>query len=181
MLEILLRVKSENAKVILFGCTPIARKIYAQIKNMLEEEVRVGFFDNNVNKQGISFEGEKVLNVQELEQNVDSYFILTSLRHHEEMKEQLRKLGVSEGHITLANEVIEYNWQQLSKKRTPRKEMHFVVDVAEHCNLNCQSCDHFSPLAQPYFTDLGQFERDLKRMYEILGEDISKVKLGNHC
>ena len=177
MLEMLLRVKAENAKVILFGCTKIAQRVYAQIKSLLGNNINVSFYDNNVKKQGTYFCGEKVLDLKELEENTDAYFILTGLRSYGEMKEQLIDMGVPDEHIAFANEVVEHKWQEISMKRTPRKEMHFVVDLAEHCNLNCQCCDHFSPLAKPHFTDLKQFESDLHRMYEIFGEDVWKVKL----
>lgn len=36
-------------------------------------------------------------------------------------------------------------------------EMHIV----DHCNLNCAGCNHFSPLAKPYFIDLEYFKEQL--------------------
>ncbi len=45
----------------------------------------------------------------------------------------------------------------------PRLEIH----IAEHCNLNCQSCTHFSPIAEPEFLPVDEFEKDIKRMSEL--------------
>lgn len=43
----------------------------------------------------------------------------------------------------------------------------FDVHLAEHCNLNCASCTHFSTLAEKKFYDTERFEKDIKRMAEI--------------
>lgn len=45
----------------------------------------------------------------------------------------------------------------------PRIEIH----ISEHCNLNCQSCSHFSPIANPEFLSLEEFEKDIKRLSEL--------------
>ena len=34
----------------------------------------------------------------------------------------------------------------------------FNVDVMPHCNLNCASCYHFSPIASPAFLELEDFD-----------------------
>ena len=44
------------------------------------------------------------------------------------------------------------------------KFKYFEVHLTEHCNLNCQSCLHFSPLAEEEYTDLEIFERDFERL-----------------
>lgn len=41
---------------------------------------------------------------------------------------------------------------------------YFEVHLTEHCNLNCQSCFHFSPLAKEEYTDIATFENDFKRL-----------------
>ena len=40
----------------------------------------------------------------------------------------------------------------------------FVLDIhlADHCNLNCKSCNHYSPLAEPAFRNLERLEEDLR-------------------
>jgi ABC-2 type transport system ATP-binding protein len=43
------------------------------------------------------------------------------------------------------------------------------VHVADHCNLRCAGCVHFSPLAEPRFLDLGQYDQDLSALASIAG------------
>jgi organic radical activating enzyme len=51
------------------------------------------------------------------------------------------------------------------------------IYVAEHCNLGCYSCNHFSQLAQPEFADLKTTERDLKRLAELSDGNIPLIYL----
>ena len=36
------------------------------------------------------------------------------------------------------------------------------IQIVNHCNLNCSGCNHFSPLADPYYMSLEEFEDNLK-------------------
>ena len=43
-------------------------------------------------------------------------------------------------------------------------------DIVSHCNLNCNGCTHFSPLANPWFEDIDDFRNDftqLSRLFNI--------------
>jgi hypothetical protein len=51
------------------------------------------------------------------------------------------------------------------------------VCVAEHCNLGCYSCNHFSQLAEPEFADLAATERGLKRLSDLSGGGIPTIYL----
>ncbi|MCL2399026.1 MAG: radical SAM protein [Defluviitaleaceae bacterium] len=61
----------------------------------------------------------------------------------------------------------------------PRNRNSFVleIDVADHCNLNCNNCWHFSQIAEPTFLDPDEFNRDMKRMSELSGGLIHKMYL----
>jgi len=41
------------------------------------------------------------------------------------------------------------------------------VHVAEHCNLNCKGCNHFSCIAEEEYLEPEQFENDFKRLAEL--------------
>ncbi|MCH5322196.1 MAG: hypothetical protein J1E31_01265 [Helicobacter sp.] len=56
------------------------------------------------------------------------------------------------------------------RKLTPQANLSFVeIHLAEHCNLNCFSCSHFSQLADEEYTDLASFEKDMKQLALICG------------
>lgn len=56
-------------------------------------------------------------------------------------------------------------------------KIRFIVDIVDHCNLNCSGCGHFSPLAEPSFLTLDVFERDLKRLNELLHGEIHCLEI----
>ncbi len=58
-----------------------------------------------------------------------------------------------------------------------REKLRFEVNLAEHCNLNCIGCDHFSPVAKESFTDVNEYEKDLARLAELFGDKVSAITL----
>lgn len=55
--------------------------------------------------------------------------------------------------------------------------LRFEVQVAEHCNLNCRNCMHYSPLAEPEFLDLEEYERDIRRLSELFCGEVDWIRL----
>lgn len=50
-------------------------------------------------------------------------------------------------------------------KEVPPELMQIEFHLADHCNLNCKGCTHFSNLVpEPVFGNLPQFEKDLKQL-----------------
>ena len=58
-----------------------------------------------------------------------------------------------------------------------RTRLDFEVNIADHCNLNCQCCNHFSPLAGEVFLDIGTFQKDLARIAELTAGNAGKIWL----
>ena len=67
--------------------------------------------------------------------------------------------------------------QDTLNKRNPHRLLRFEVQVAEHCNLNCCNCMHFSPIAKPDFLDIKEYERDLKRLSELFDGKVEWIRL----
>ena len=63
-------------------------------------------------------------------------------------------------------------------KITPKANIDFIdIHLVEHCNLNCQCCDHFSQLAEPEFTNIEVFEKDIKRLSELSNGEVNTIHL----
>jgi len=78
-----------------------------------------------------------------------------------------------ERHLPMAIRSIFWNdWCLFGKPQLGYLEAH----VVDHCNLNCRRCSHFSPLAQPHFTDPSDFARDLARLAELF-KNIRVIRL----
>ncbi len=53
------------------------------------------------------------------------------------------------------------------------------VEAASHCNLNCKSCDAFSPLSKQEFIEYEQFEKDFRKIKALFpNKDISIIFIG---
>ena len=57
------------------------------------------------------------------------------------------------------------------------KKIRFEIHLAEHCNLNCAGCNHFSPLADTELVDVEEFERDIKRMGQLFNHECERIFL----
>ncbi len=91
----------------------------------------------------------------------------------------LRGLGLKIADIWLASRLNDKLYVPnfldgyLSAKFLPYLEFH----VADHCNLNCKACEHYSGLVkEPRFTDLKSFTRDLERLHEFI-DDIGFIRI----
>lgn len=61
---------------------------------------------------------------------------------------------------------------------TPRVRLKtLVVNICDHCNLNCVSCDHFSPIAEKKFYDSDKIIRDMKQIHSIIDNDVDRVSV----
>ena len=52
------------------------------------------------------------------------------------------------------------------------------IHVVDHCNLKCAGCNHFAPLADPYFIDRDHFNNQLKMVKEKLPSIQRLILLG---
>lgn len=49
-----------------------------------------------------------------------------------------------------------------------RNELVYLeTHLTDHCNLNCKSCSHFSPISPEKFTDFDAFSRSIRRLKEL--------------
>jgi molybdenum cofactor biosynthesis enzyme MoaA len=51
------------------------------------------------------------------------------------------------------------------------------MHLADHCNLNCVFCSHYSPLSEPKFVDIVQYENDFKRLAELGADKLGMLRL----
>lgn len=54
---------------------------------------------------------------------------------------------------------------------------HLEIQVVEHCNLNCASCTHFSPLAEPSFINKEAFFLQLKKVEPLFRGNCKSLKI----
>jgi molybdenum cofactor biosynthesis enzyme MoaA len=71
-----------------------------------------------------------------------------------------------------------YNMRRKSAKRLKQRTLlRFEVNVTDHCNLNCISCTHFSPLSEEKYIDVEVYERDCAQLGKLLNEEMEDIHL----
>ncbi|TLD88663.1 4Fe-4S cluster-binding domain-containing protein [Helicobacter sp. MIT 05-5294] len=80
---------------------------------------------------------------------------------YQDSKEKIRQLEIQNKDFKNRFHALESKVNKL----TPQVYLRILeIHLAEHCNLNCFSCSHFSQLAKEGFPNLNQYECDLKRL-----------------
>lgn len=60
--------------------------------------------------------------------------------------------------MTIFRKIFYYLWRLYCFAKAPCL---LGIHIAEHCNLNCMGCNHYSPLAKPSFCDLPALKHSL--------------------
>jgi MoaA/NifB/PqqE/SkfB family radical SAM enzyme len=59
-----------------------------------------------------------------------------------------------------------------------RKHLDVIeFQLAEHCNLNCAGCDHFSSLAHEEYAEVNEVARDMERLSSLTEGNIKEIRL----
>ena len=67
--------------------------------------------------------------------------------------------------------------KNIDLKRVPREELSFEIHIAEHCNLNCKGCFHFSPLADKELLSIEEYTKDIIRLSELFKGKMKRISL----
>jgi MoaA/NifB/PqqE/SkfB family radical SAM enzyme len=67
----------------------------------------------------------------------------------------------------------------LSEKLYNKIDKRFTLEIqlADHCNLNCIGCSHFSNIAEESFLDVNEFEKDCKKLAQLIKKYPRKIHL----
>jgi len=67
--------------------------------------------------------------------------------------------------------------KRIKQKFTKRKKLVFEVALVDHCNLNCQGCGLFAPIADKKYYNVEELENDFKRIHELAEGKIEFIRL----
>lgn len=145
-------------------------------------QIRIeGFIKPEVFEGDRAIEPFPIYNFYEMKLNVEKYsaenvgvIISNQDEVYNQIIDTLKMTGVDDFFIVGA-----WNKHAIHKKMKSRTAEEFLLEVnlADHCNLNCQCCDHFSPLAPKTFLDFDQYVKDIKRLSKLTGGKIGLMKL----
>ena len=137
----------------------------------------VGIVDKDSKKWGNKIEKYEIFSPEKLEELGAETVVFTvknnAHRIYPKVKEELDEKYPK---IKLLKNI--FSKKIKSKPYIPHKHLErFSIHLTEHCNLNCKSCNNFSPLAEKKFADMKSFERDIKRIAELTERRIKRIYL----
>ena len=74
---------------------------------------------------------------------------------------------------TILSPILPYKMVCFLRGQRFRLEIH----LADHCNLNCVGCTHFSPLADAKFLDVENYKKDAAQFAKLAGKYVNEVHL----
>lgn len=162
-------------RVVIFGADLSGEAVYNDIcKNHSEWEI-VGFADNDKEKHGEEFCNKKVYSADEVaamyKSKIDKFIIAVSLRYVVDIYNQLTKSGIS------CEDIMSYSKQQVLRDGTygycefdkSSPELYQIeISIADHCNLNCKGCAHFSNIVEEYFQPFDGYAKDIRRLKQLV-------------
>lgn len=153
-------------------------KVFEGLKQVSDIEI-CGFTDKDTKLWGTSEKGYQVYSIFQVaelykEQKIDKLVFACDIEMEllDRMVKEACNLGIEKGDIWItkpefyANPQKKYICIYNEYRRLPYIEFH----VADHCNLNCKGCVHFSPLVKGMkFADYETVKRDLLQLKKIVG------------
>lgn len=185
---------------IIYGAGVIGQGLFCLLKMLgLENRVR-GFAVSDHTDHLNEFMNVPIKNISAYQRGSDSPPVMIAVKH-KYLNEIYRRLGNVECYYTglhVLKELFEQDcsavfsgWKQSMDeaglteeqyvtfciRQIRRTRLDFEVNITDHCNLNCQCCNHFSPLAGEFFLEVGTFQKDLERIAELTSGDVGKIWL----
>lgn len=168
-----------HEKVFLYQTEPTQKLIS---KYLWMADIKLdGFIKPEVYEGDRAHEPFPILNLPELKRFAEEHgdkkngvILSTDDSIHSQVIDTLRMCGIEDVFI-----VSEWNRRTIPKKMQPRAIEDFWIEVnlADHCNLNCQCCDHFSPIAKENYLDFDQYVKDIKRIAKLTDGQLGMMKL----
>ncbi len=136
---------------------------------------------NSKEKKRIDEEGKvNTISFEEAIQSSGYVFVVASYYSKEIIIDELKKAGIGDERIVYG--VTKEAWQDYltemdKRKRKPLKKLRFEIDVSMHCNLDCNCCSQFGPIAKEEFANLEEVEKDLSRLSELFHGQAERIYL----
>lgn len=172
-------------KCLIYGAREHGIYIERYLQNEYDIET-LAFIDGNADLHGMSIDGKKVISLDEAvnrySTNVAIVIGIMQLWTYTSITDNLRKHGYNTLFIMFGSVIMQIDAKDMLYK-TEMKIGHDrpVLDylethIADHCNLKCRGCLHFSNMHEPQFADIDTFSRDMQRLAELF-EDIIRIRL----
>lgn len=181
----LMKLVEKRETIVIVGVADVGSYLFRFLKDNRKAEAgqKIVLCDNSRKKQG-HFGEYDVTSVEEAALLFpQALYLITSKFYENVMRAQLVGYGISHENIILGvTEEAGVVWAERKKALQPQKlqpleKLHFEVDIAGHCNLNCKCCSQFSSISDEEFVDVDGMRRDFERLGRLFGGEAEYIFL----
>lgn len=206
-IDVIEYIKKTKKKIMIYGAGIVARATIISLKEILEDSDRIRCcVVTNLNHNPSSVEGIEVKTIDNvIPFKDDIVLIAVKGMYYQKVTETLNRYGINDCWSVSQDkciEVLRAIWEVRNKNLSHKyiinefdeglsKEeyitflsrqlnetvLNFEVNLADHCNLNCQSCNHFSPIAFPTFLDIDMYDKDIARLADVIEHKAGTIML----
>lgn len=148
------------------------RTVIVCVKENLHEEILKTIQENDVRIGQLYFISDAVFfEVHYLiaDYDVDIYKDIQSLEQQlNRINAQIQR-NVNDRYQRILQEIMYLRNGVIKTTPQPRLQ-YFILNIVDHCNLNCKGCNHFSSLAKSKNIEVKTIEKDLHQMYAVHGD-----------
>lgn len=165
--------------IVIYGAGGYGRNVYQYLHREFDIKINCFAVSSKERVKSEKIEGIDVLTIEEAAKDYAQSILVVaaSEQKQKEMIDLAEDQGFKNIYLIL-NEFHRYMQSELNTKRLePLKKLNFEIHIADHCNLNCKGCYHFSPLSKECFLSVEEFEMDFEQMFKICGDKVSHITL----
>jgi MoaA/NifB/PqqE/SkfB family radical SAM enzyme len=164
-------MKNSKPQVFIFGAGAWGKRWLPFIK---ENYDILGYLDNDTNLWNSKVEGIEVFPPSIVEQrDFDIIIIAVNMPGSDKGRNIYRTINKQLLYYKVEKSKIIY----VPKLPRPFSVLTVQIHLAEHCNINCAGCDHFSNIAKKEFVNIKSFEKDLNRLAELTNKNVNTIIL----
>lgn len=158
---------NRNKKIVFWGASLFLEN-FLQMFNIKTKNI-IGIVDKDANKQGKNICSYQIFPPEKLAELKPDYVIFTIKNNSDRLYPIIKQyLDEKFPDIKLLPTIFSNKVCKRRPKNIPHRHLvRISVDIVAHCNLNCRSCNHFSPVAEEKYMDINEYERDIKRLSEL--------------
>lgn len=186
--DVLIGLLREKNGIYMYGAGGVAEAILGSLSSTEQKLIR-GALVSDVSKNPIRLGMLPVMSVSDASIPRDTCVILSAGSGYQaDMLDRLEKLGYRDVavlsmafeekllRLTKQEEALLEKFKQALWRVTPHPMLDYlVINVVDHCNLNCAGCDHFSPLADKREVPFEHIRRDVHRLRELMEDRVGFI------
>lgn len=192
-------VINKQKQIVIYGAGIIGQGVFCLLNKMGVGENIIGFAVSPHTDHLNEYMGKPIKCIDEYDNGSTSVLIAVKQRYLEDVVKNIDKNNAyyiniktlkklfKEAFKDLISQKFIENWDKIDLsdeefvtfciRQIRRSCLDFEVNIVDHCNLNCQCCNHFSPIAPASYLEYEVFKKDLEQIARLTEGNVGRIWL----